>query len=53
MIDTQTVLWIIPPVLVAIALLAKFLVHRTKLLAERQQSSEKQVSAQPASKARV
>ncbi len=30
MIDTQTVLWIIPPVLIAVALRAKLLVHRAK-----------------------
>jgi cytochrome c-type biogenesis protein CcmH/NrfF len=33
MMDTQTVLWAIPAVLIVFALLAKFLVHRSKPLA--------------------
>lgn len=43
MIDTQTVLWIIPPVLIAVALLAKLLVHRSKPLTKRRPPHPKRV----------
>ena len=59
MMDTQSVLWAIPGVLIAFAVLAKLVVHtkvlvrKSKLLAERRQSHPGQATTQPISKSQV
>ncbi len=43
MLDTEIVLWLIPPVLIGIALLAKLLVHRAKPSRDHARATTKRI----------